>query len=109
MLNPPHCPLSSLSPLSWNSGPVVNGVQDTKHHNGLSSNGEPADFEEIIQLTNHSSSNSNGQGQSQSGIATDPIMAFEGGEPFIMKAGPMKPQHVAGENIYNAYNNCLKF
>ncbi|MCJ8735593.1 hypothetical protein PDJAM_G00249070 [Pangasius djambal] len=83
------------SPVSWNSAPVVNGVPDTKHHNGLSSNGEPADFEEIIQLTNHSSSNSNGQGQSQSSITTDPIMAFDGGEPFIMKAGPMKPQHVA--------------
>lgn len=64
--------VSPLSPVSWNSAPVVNGVQDTRHHNGLSSNGEPA----------------------------DPIMAFEGGEPFIMKAGPMKPQHVAGENIY---------
>lgn len=91
--------MSPLSPVSWNSGvPLVNGVQDTRHHNGLSSNGEPADFGQIIQLTNHSSSNSNGQGQSPSGITTDPIMAFEGGEPFIMKAGPMKPQHVAGEN-----------
>lgn len=88
----------SLSPVSWNSTSVVNGVQDTKHHNGLSSNGEPSDFEEIIQLTNHSSSSS-GQGQSQSSISSDPIMAFEGGEPFIMKAGPMKPQHVAGENV----------
>ncbi|KAK3558865.1 hypothetical protein QTP86_031988, partial [Hemibagrus guttatus] len=89
------------SPVSWNSGaPVVNGVQYTRHHNGLTSDREPADFEEIIQLTNHSSSNSNGQGQSQNSITTDPIMAFEGGEPFIMKTGPMKPQHVAGEDIY---------
>ncbi|KAM9496964.1 MAP7 domain-containing protein 1b isoform 6-T6 [Clarias gariepinus] len=80
------------SPVSWNSAPLVNGVQDTKHHNGLSSNG---DFEEIIQLTNHSSANSPGQGQTPSGISPEPIKAFEGGEPFIIKAGPMKPQHVA--------------
>ncbi|XP_060742491.1 MAP7 domain-containing protein 1b isoform X6 [Tachysurus vachellii] len=85
----------NTSPVSWTSGaPVVNGVQDTRHHNGLSSD-RTADFEEIIQLTNHSSSSSNGQGQSQSSITTDPMMAFEGGEPFIIKAGPMKPQHVA--------------
>uniref|UniRef100_A0A671KKP7 MAP7 domain-containing protein 1-like n=1 Tax=Sinocyclocheilus anshuiensis TaxID=1608454 RepID=A0A671KKP7_9TELE len=36
-----------------------------------------------------------GQGQ-----PADPIMAFEGGEPFMMKAGPMKPQHVAGKIGY---------
>ncbi|XP_047675576.1 MAP7 domain-containing protein 1b isoform X4 [Tachysurus fulvidraco] len=86
----------NTSPVSWTSGPpVVNGVQDTRHHNGLSSD-RTADFEEIIQLTNHNISNSsNGQGQSQNSITPDPIKAFEGGEPFIIKAGPMKPQHVA--------------
>lgn len=72
--------------MSWD------GVQPTKHQNGLSSNGEAADFEEIIKLSNHSGSGSSGQGQ-----PADPIMAFEGGEPFMMKAGPMKPQHVAGK------------
>ncbi|XP_051991406.1 MAP7 domain-containing protein 1-like isoform X4 [Xyrauchen texanus] len=77
------------SPMSWDSSPLINGVQTNKHQNGLSSNGETADFEEIIKLSNHSGSSS-GQGQ-----PADPIMAFEGGEPFMMKAGPIKPQHVA--------------
>ncbi|XP_051519407.1 MAP7 domain-containing protein 1-like isoform X2 [Myxocyprinus asiaticus] len=77
------------SPMSWDSSPIINGVQTNKHQNGLSSNGETADFEEIIKLSNHSGSSS-GQGQ-----PADPIMAFEGGEPFMMKAGPIKPQHVA--------------
>lgn len=81
-----------LSSVSWDASPVINGVQPTKHQNGLSSNGETADFEEIIKLSNHSASGNSGQGQ-----PADPIMAFEGGEPFMMKAGPMKPQHVAGE------------
>ncbi|TSR63296.1 MAP7 domain-containing protein 1 [Bagarius yarrelli] len=82
------------SPVSWNSGAtVVNGIQDSRHLNGLSSNGEPADFQEIMQLSNHSSSSisSNGQSQSQSSIT------FDSGEPFMIKAGPMKPQHVAGD------------
>ncbi|XP_073677916.1 MAP7 domain-containing protein 1b isoform X3 [Garra rufa] len=78
------------SSVSWDTAPVINGVQPTKHQNGLSSNGEAADFEEIIKLSNHSGSGNSGQGQ-----PADPIMAFEGGEPFMMKAGPMKPQHVA--------------
>ncbi|KAK7139470.1 hypothetical protein R3I93_016568 [Phoxinus phoxinus] len=79
-----------MSSVSWDAAPVINGVQPTKHQNGLSSNGEAADFEEIIKLSNHSGSGNSGQGQ-----PADPIMAFEGGEPFMMKAGPMKPQHVA--------------
>lgn len=78
------------SSVSWDAAPIINGVQPTKHQNGLSSNGEAADFEEIIKLSNHSGSGNSGQGQ-----PADPIMAFEGGEPFMMKAGPMKPQHVA--------------
>uniref|UniRef100_A0A673FYY0 MAP7 domain containing 1b n=1 Tax=Sinocyclocheilus rhinocerous TaxID=307959 RepID=A0A673FYY0_9TELE len=79
------------SSVSWDAAPIINGVQPTKHQNGLSSNGEAADFEEIIKLSNHSGSGNSGQGQ-----PADPIMAFEGGDPFMMKAGPMKPQHVAG-------------
>ncbi|XP_051948500.1 MAP7 domain-containing protein 1-like isoform X2 [Xyrauchen texanus] len=77
------------SPMSWDSTPMINGVQPSKHQNGLSSNGEVADFEEIIKLSNHSGG-STGQGQ-----PVDPIIAFEGGEPFMMKTGPIKPQHVA--------------
>ncbi|XP_052440289.1 MAP7 domain-containing protein 1-like isoform X3 [Carassius gibelio] len=79
-----------ISSVSWDTAPIVNGVQPTKHQNGLSSNGEGADFEGIIKLSNHGGSGNSGQGQ-----PADPIMAFEGGEPFMMKAGPMKPQHVA--------------
>uniref|UniRef100_A0A8C2IXM4 MAP7 domain containing 1 n=1 Tax=Cyprinus carpio TaxID=7962 RepID=A0A8C2IXM4_CYPCA len=79
-----------MSSVSWDAAPVVNGIQPAKHQNGMSSNGEAADFEEIIKLSNHSGSGNSGQGQ-----PADPIMAFEGGEPFMMKAGPMKPQHVA--------------
>ncbi|XP_016099086.1 MAP7 domain-containing protein 1 isoform X3 [Sinocyclocheilus grahami] len=78
------------SSVTWDAAPIINGVQPTKHQNGLSSNGEAADFEEIIKLSNHS-----GSGNSLQGQPADPIMAFEGGEPFMMKAGPMKPQHVA--------------
>ncbi|KAK1789407.1 hypothetical protein P4O66_015335, partial [Electrophorus voltai] len=84
-----------VSPDSWGSPQVVNGVQPTMHHNGLGSSEEAGDFEQIIQLSNRSGGSSSGQSQSQSGIATEPIMAFEGGEPFLMKAGPMKPHHVA--------------
>lgn len=72
------------------SGSVLNGVQTASHQNGLSANGEAADFEQIIKL------NSGGNpGQQPSGRGTEPILAFEGGEPFLMKTGPMKPQHVA--------------
>lgn len=56
------------------SAPVLNGVQSTTHQNGLSANGEAADFEEIIPAQ---------------------TLVFEGGEPFLMKTGPMKPQPVA--------------
>lgn len=73
------------------SGPVVNGVQPTGHQNGVSANGEAAHFEEIIQLNNSSN-----PAQTQSGLVGEPILPFEGGEPFLMKTGPMKPQHVAG-------------
>lgn len=76
---------------SWDSAPVINGVQPPKHQNGLSSNGDAAEFEEIIKLSNHSGNSNNGQGQPK-----DPIMAFDGGEQYMMKAGPIKPQHVAG-------------
>uniref|UniRef100_A0A3Q3QQU5 MAP7 domain containing 1b n=1 Tax=Monopterus albus TaxID=43700 RepID=A0A3Q3QQU5_MONAL len=79
----------ALSPSQGVSGPAVNGVQLTTHQNGVSVNGDAADFEEIIQL------NSSNPGQQQSGLVGEPILAFEGGEPFLMKTGPMKSQHVA--------------
>lgn len=78
---------SILGPSQGVSGSVVvNGVQTAAHQNGVSANGE---FEEIIQLNNGGS----GAGQQQQ--SGEPILAFEGGEPFLMKTGPMKPQHVA--------------
>ncbi|KAJ7983743.1 hypothetical protein DPEC_G00373350, partial [Dallia pectoralis] len=74
---------------------VVNGVQHARHENGLSTNGNIGHFEEIIQLANHSNSTNGGREKSESDIATEPIMAFESGEHFLKKAGPMKTQHVA--------------
>lgn len=73
------------------SAPVLNGVQPAKHQNGLSANGEAADFEQIIQMPNHSGSSNGGPGQLGSDIVSDPIL-----EPFLMKTCPMKPQHAAG-------------
>lgn len=78
------------------SSPVLNVVRPAMHQNGLSANGKAADFEQIIQLSNHSRSSNGGPGKPGSGIVSDPILAFEGGEPFLMKTGPMKPQHAAG-------------
>ncbi|XP_055066641.2 MAP7 domain-containing protein 1a isoform X2 [Misgurnus anguillicaudatus] len=70
---------------------VVNGVQPTKHENGLSAKGEAPHFENILQLSNHSS----GREMSETGISDEPIMAFDGGESYLKKTGPIKPQHVA--------------
>ncbi|XP_051575557.1 MAP7 domain-containing protein 1-like isoform X2 [Myxocyprinus asiaticus] len=70
---------------------VVNGVQSTKHENGLSAKGEGSHFEEIIQLANHSS----GREKSETDTPDEPIMAFESGETFLKKSDPIKPQHVA--------------
>ncbi|MBN3305201.1 MA7D1 protein, partial [Amia calva] len=72
--------------------PVVNGVQTAKHENGLSAKGEGTDFEEIIELANHSGSNNGGREKSES----EPILAFESEEPFLKKASSLKTQHVAG-------------
>ncbi|KAG9334222.1 hypothetical protein JZ751_008470 [Albula glossodonta] len=83
-------------PSSSPAVPVLNGVQPGKHENGLSSKGEASDFEEIIQLSNHGGSNGGGLEKSESDTPAEPILAFESGEPFLKKAGSMKPQHVAG-------------
>ncbi|XP_052434480.1 MAP7 domain-containing protein 1a isoform X3 [Carassius gibelio] len=69
---------------------VVNGVQPSKHENGLSAKGEASPFEEIIQLSNHN----NGREKSEIDRPDEPIMAFESGESFLKKTGPIKPQHV---------------
>lgn len=82
------CSLSAL---------VVNGVQPTKHENGLSAKGEASHFENILQLSNHSS----GRERSETDISDEPIIAFDGGESYLKKTAPIKPQHVAG-NISTA-------
>lgn len=74
---------------------VMNGVQPSKHENGLSSGGETSHFEEIIQLSNHSSSSGGGREKSESDLPDDPIVAFDGGNSFLKKTGSLKPQHVA--------------
>ncbi|XP_036442763.1 MAP7 domain-containing protein 1a isoform X4 [Colossoma macropomum] len=73
---------------------VINGVPTSKHENGLSSGCEASQFEEFIQLANHSSTSSGGREKSETDIPDEPLVAFDGGN-FLKKAGPMKPQHVA--------------
>lgn len=75
---------------------MINGIQASKHENGLSG-GEASRFEEIFQLSNHGGANGNGREKLESEIPNEPIVTFDGGNTFLKKAGPMKPQHVAGE------------
>uniref|UniRef100_A0A8C7WB80 MAP7 domain containing 1 n=1 Tax=Oncorhynchus mykiss TaxID=8022 RepID=A0A8C7WB80_ONCMY len=75
---------------------VVNGVQPARHENGLSSKGNTAHFEEVIQLANQGNSSNGGREKSESDMPIEPILAFESDEPFLKKVGTMKPQHVAG-------------
>ncbi|KAM4736507.1 MAP7 domain-containing protein 1a isoform 2-T3 [Anableps anableps] len=75
---------------------VVNGLQPTRHENGLSSKGDAGHFEDFIHLTNQDNTSNGAQdNNSETGTATEPILAFESEESFMKKAGPMKPQHVA--------------
>lgn len=73
---------------------VVNGVQPTRHENGLSTKVDTANFEDIIELTNHGNATNSGPDRSESSIATKPILAFESDESFLKKTGAIKPQHV---------------
>ncbi|XP_053089660.1 MAP7 domain-containing protein 1a isoform X5 [Pangasianodon hypophthalmus] len=73
---------------------VINGIQAPKHENGLSG-GEASRFGEIIQLSNHGGANGSGREKSETDIPNEPIVAFDSGNTFLKKAGPMKPQHVA--------------
>ncbi|CAN9513835.1 unnamed protein product [Ophioblennius macclurei] len=74
---------------------VVNGVQPSRHENGLSTKGDSAHFEDIIHITNHGNSTNGGREKSETCMATEPILSFESEDSFMKKAGPMKPQHVA--------------
>ncbi|XP_056236758.1 MAP7 domain-containing protein 1a isoform X4 [Seriola aureovittata] len=74
---------------------VVNGVQPTRHENGLSSKADTAHFEDIIHLANHGNTTNGARDKSDTSIATEPILTFDSEESFMKKTGPMKPQHVA--------------
>lgn len=92
-----------MSPLSSSlSVQVVNGVQPTRHENGLSSKADTAHFEDIIQLTNHGNTTNGARDKSE---ASEPILAFDSEESFMKKAGPIKPQHVAGTVTKLFYNS----
>lgn len=73
---------------------VMNGVQPPRHENGLSAKEDSANFEDIIQLTNHGNTTNGGHEDSEGSIATKPILAFESDESFLKKASVMTPQHV---------------
>ncbi|KAM6935358.1 MAP7 domain-containing protein 1a isoform 2-T2 [Lycodopsis pacificus] len=75
--------------------PVVNGIQPTRHENGLSTKEDTAHFGDIIHLANHGNTTNGARDKSETSMATEPILAFESEESFMKKAGPMKPQHVA--------------
>ncbi|XP_072249940.1 MAP7 domain-containing protein 1a isoform X2 [Leuresthes tenuis] len=74
---------------------VVNGVQPTRHENGLSTKGDAAHIEDIIHLTNHGNTTNGTRDKSETSMTTEPILSFESEESFMKKAGTMKPQHVA--------------
>ncbi|XP_028281982.1 MAP7 domain-containing protein 1a isoform X2 [Parambassis ranga] len=74
---------------------VVNGVQPTRHENGLSTKGDAAHFDDIIHLTNHGNTTNGARDKSENSMTTEPILSFETEESFMKKAGPMTPQHVA--------------
>lgn len=88
-----------VSPLlSSPSVQVVNGVQPVRHENGLSIKGDTAHLGDIIHLANQGNA-TNGAREKSETMATEPILTFESEDPFIKKAGPMKPQHVAGTEV----------
>ena len=92
--------LCSVSPLSNSpTVQVVNGVQPTRHENGLSTKGDTAHFEDIIHLANHGNTTNGARDKSETGMATEPIITFDSEESFMKKAGPLKPQHVAGTEL----------
>ncbi|XP_054861742.1 MAP7 domain-containing protein 1-like [Amphiprion ocellaris] len=76
---------------------VVNGVQPMRHENGLCTKEDTAHIEDIIHLTNHGNTTNGARDKSETSMATEPILSFESEESFMKKAGPMKPQHVAGQ------------
>lgn len=88
-------------PLSSHS--VVNGLQSIRHENGLPSKGDTPLFQDLIHLTNQDNTSNGGRDNSETGTSTEPIIAIETEESFLKKAGPMKPQHVAGTQSVNYF------
>lgn len=82
---------SSSSP----SPQVVNGMQAVRHENGLPTKGDAAHYGDILHLANHDNA-TNGAREKCESLATEQILAFDSEEPFMKKASPIKPQHVAG-------------
>lgn len=79
------------SPEAWDSTHVLNGIQPAQHQNGLSPNGDAADYDNIIQLSNHGSS---GNVSTDKPTNSNTILSFDEGDPFLMKGGAMKTHHV---------------
>lgn len=78
---------------------MVNGIQPARHENGLSTKGDTAHFGDLIHLTNHGNTANGARAKSESNMATEQIITFESEDSFMKKAGPMKPQHVAGTEL----------
>uniref|UniRef100_A0A1A8LB76 Microtubule-associated protein 7 domain containing 1a n=1 Tax=Nothobranchius pienaari TaxID=704102 RepID=A0A1A8LB76_9TELE len=72
---------------------LVNGVQPTRHENGLSTKGDAAHFNNFVHLTNQG--NTTKGDNCETSVGSEPILSFESEETFMKKTGPMKPQHVA--------------
>lgn len=87
--------LGSSSSSSSPSPQVVNGIQAVRHENGLPTKGDAAHYGDILQLANHDNA-TNGTREKCESLASEQILAFESDEPFMKKASPIKPQHVAG-------------
>lgn len=67
-----------------------------RHENGLSTKDDTACIENILHLASHGNATNGARDKSETSMATEPILSFESEESFMKKAGPMKPQHVAG-------------
>lgn len=70
-----------------------------RHENGLSNKEDATHFEDILHLASHGNTTNGARDKSETSMATEPILSFESEESFMKKAGPMKPQHVAGTEL----------
>ncbi|XP_005988578.1 MAP7 domain-containing protein 1a isoform X2 [Latimeria chalumnae] len=79
--------------------PLVNGVQQGKHENGISIKEVAQDFEEVIDLSSlngsQKDSTTSNREKAEKEAPGAPIIAFEDEEPFLKKPGSVAPQQVA--------------